>query len=487
MELTVVATITPYSHILQRNQAMSNNADNDGKKDSNNKDVDTLKATAKAISKPHRTRLSMSASRSSKKPVLDKLFIKSRGLPPPSISGSKKPSGRRKIKSTLYTVLNPRSRQMPAVVFKFFISNVIVLDFIFFVLSTEPTIKSNETYVALFEICEGVTSTIFLLEYLARMYTITENQKYSHYGPFWGRMHHATTMASLIDLFATLPWFIEVLSRDYLELPKLSYLRIFRLLRILKTNGFVQAVDAVWRVIYYNRQIMYMSMFVGLFMILTTSILMYYLRPRNDYNKTDEFDSILSTMYLATLMLTGQGGPEGDLPWYTKSVVLLTSAFSIGMFAIPVSMLTWGFEAEAERCAKRARQIEKRQMTDSPISSSQEEYSTDEEYKKIIAGEASEDEDEDATARAMKLFLQADADGSGAISFQEYLELQRRNAAKENSQKSVYAKGDLSARMDALEKKVDNIADKVDKLCAALLRPTGEQGASKKKKPMFSF
>ena len=44
-----------------------------------------------------------------------------------------------------------------------------------------------------------------------------------------------------------------------------------------------------------------------------------------------EFQSILSTMYLACLMLTGQGGPDGDLPWYTKSVVLLTSAFSIGM------------------------------------------------------------------------------------------------------------------------------------------------------------
>ena len=52
-------------------------------------------------------------------------------------------------------------------------------------------------------------------------------------------------------------------------------------------------------------------------------------------------------------MLTGQGGPDGDLPWYTKAVVILTGLFSIGMFAIPASMLTWGFEAEAERCAKR--------------------------------------------------------------------------------------------------------------------------------------
>ena len=46
-------------------------------------------------------------------------------------------------------------------------------------------------------------------------------------------------------------------------------------------------------------------------------------------------------MYLSTLMLTGQGGPNAEnLPWYTKGVVLLTGVFSIGMFAIPASMVS---------------------------------------------------------------------------------------------------------------------------------------------------
>lgn len=47
-------------------------------------------------------------------------------------------------------------------------------------------------------------------------------------------------------------------------------------------------------------------------------------------------------MYLSTLMLTGQGGPDGDLPWYTKGVVLLTGVFSVAMFAIPVSSYVVG-------------------------------------------------------------------------------------------------------------------------------------------------
>ena len=48
--------------------------------------------------------------RNTKKPVLDQLFeVKSRGL-----EIEEKP-GKRKIKSLVYTILNPRSRQLPAV------------------------------------------------------------------------------------------------------------------------------------------------------------------------------------------------------------------------------------------------------------------------------------------------------------------------------------------------------------------------------------
>jgi len=86
---------------------------------------------------------------------------------------------------------------------------------------------------------------------------------------------------------------------------------------------------------------------------------MYYLRPQGDdvdlVDDASDFESISKTMVLSTLMLTGQGGPSGKLPWYTQLVVLLTGIFSVAMFAIPASMLTWGFEAEAERLGRRAK------------------------------------------------------------------------------------------------------------------------------------
>ena len=42
----------------------------------------------------------------------------------------------------------------------------------------------------------------------------------------------------------------------------------------------------------------------GMAFVLLCSILMYYLRPRNE--ERSEFKSLRATMYLATMMLTGQ-------------------------------------------------------------------------------------------------------------------------------------------------------------------------------------
>lgn len=260
-------------------------------------------------------------------PVLDKLFAPANRRTVEATKGRR----RKMIKSYMYTLLNPRSRQWPALCFKWLISVVIVVDFVVFVVSTEPVYRKQGRNAELFQTAEGITSSIFLLEYLARLYTITESKKFSPRGVVVGRLYFMCQVPSLIDLLATVPFFLK-LGTDW-DLPTLTFLRTFRLLRILKTNGFVNATNAVWRVIYYNRQIMYMSIFVGLFMILTTSILMFHLRPRN-HLQTDEFESLLSTMYISTLILTGSSsiGDLPELPWYTKGVLLLTSAFSIGKF-----------------------------------------------------------------------------------------------------------------------------------------------------------
>merc|ERR1719476_941555 len=86
-------------------------------------------------------------------------------------------------------------------------------------------------------------------------------------------------------------------------------------------------------------------------LLLVLSTILFYLRPSEDASQ-DDFSSIPATMYLSVMMLTGQGQPEGTLPWYTKVICAVTAIFAVAQFAIPASMLTWGFEQEAERRIK---------------------------------------------------------------------------------------------------------------------------------------
>lgn len=355
--------------------------------------------------------------------------------------------------SFIYTMLNPHSRQLPAVVFKRFITLVIIVDLILFVLSTDPHLfrRHSEAFYA----AEAIASTIFLFEYILRFITCVEARKYKKMGPIQGRLAYMITTSALIDLASALPFFVEL--QTGWNLPTLTYIRFFRLFRILKTEGFIVALDAVYRVIWYNREILWVSVILCVFLILVTSVLLYYCRPQDPEDAAD-FKSIAATMFLSTMMLTGQGGPSGDLPWYTKSVVVLTSVFSVAMFAIPASILVWGFEAEAERMARRQRKRVLLQRNASSIresSTSEEDLdTTDEEYFKIIAGEELDGDEgapEDPLTRKLReAFENADTNMDGTLTLSEFIRL------------SASDTGSIQERVDKLEAQAVENAQKLD-------------------------
>jgi hypothetical protein len=384
-----------------------------------------------------------------------------------NIEGAASQADQKPPKSFVYTMLNPRSDAKQAIFFKWFITIVIIADLFAFVISTEPDLNEYEQHI--FYVWEGATSTIFLAEFMTRLFVVTEAQKYHDKGPIWGRIAYTKTTPALIDLLATLPFFLELVTP--FNFPTLTYLRAFRLLRILKTSGFADATNSVYRVIYYNRQILYVAFLICVFLVLFTALLMYYLRPK-DPMLSQQFRSLGSTMYLSTLMLTGQGGPDGEIPWYTKGVVLLTGLFSIGMFAIPASMLTWGFEAEAERMASFAYSRKKQHPNSANVpesdnwSYSSGDYSSDEEYRKIIAGEDDGGEDH-ADAVAREAFYLADIDGSGQISLTEYLNLSRQQAEALQGGR-VPTNQDVSLRLNVMQRQIEENSQKLDRITRLL-------------------
>ena len=63
----------------------------------------------------------------------------------------------------------------------------------------------------------------------------------------------------------------------------------------------------------YNAEILSVGLLLAMLLVFFTAMLLYYLRPPDPADPA--FESIPATLYLALLMLCGQGQPEGDLPY----------------------------------------------------------------------------------------------------------------------------------------------------------------------------
>jgi len=442
---------------------------------------------------PRKQKLARGLAPSSSRAVLKSVFpkdTKSKSSESPTGEGGNFPSCNndgstlrpKRKHSFLYSMLNPHSKSPQALVFKRCISTVILIDLVLFILSTDPRFEDALPYYE----AEATVSIIFMLEYLLRLLTITESSKFNH--PIGGRLAYMKTWHALIDLLATVPWFLEI-STGW-DLPTLTFIRFLRLVRILKTESYAKAMDTVYRVIYFNSEILYVGMLVCVYMIFFTALLLYYFRPDFGQNTDSQFNGIPATMYLSALMLTGQGGPEEtDLPWYTRTVVLITSIFSVAMFAIPASMLTWGFEAEAERIAKQSRRrvLKKREAelrNSSRGSSCDEEENgfhssstssrsdtsdgdtTDEEYFKLIAGEdePSDDDDDSFVKKLKSEFQKADGDQDGTLTLKEFVRMNDNLKWSKNERNP----SNFEERIRTLEENAQANAKKLDLILSLL-------------------
>jgi hypothetical protein len=188
-------------------------------------------------------------------------------------------------------------------------------------------------------------------EYITRFAVAGERAKYRGTA---GRWRFVTSWASIVDLCSFMPWIAEKLiywGEDSGDVPSTAYVRAFRVLRILKTDRFTGAADALGRVFYVNMHILGVAGVLAGMLVLFTSSLLYY-----SGKGAEGFESIPATMYLSILMLTGQGEPDGELTTLLKSLCAFTAIFSVAMVAIPASMLTFGFEIEAQRLVLKRRE-----------------------------------------------------------------------------------------------------------------------------------
>jgi voltage-gated potassium channel len=220
-----------------------------------------------------------------------------------------------------------------------YIISIVLLNVIVVILETEDSIQN--TYGNFFLVFDGLTAIVFMLEYGLRLWVCTENPKYA--SPVRGRLRYARSFMAIVDLLAILPFFVQFLP----AMRVLRLLRVARVLRLLKLARYSEATDMLVRVIRNKKEELYITLGIGVVLIIVSSTLVYY---AENEAQPDKFSSILSTMWWSVITLATVG--YGDVYPVTalgRIFGALTALFGIGLFALPTALIGTGFVEELNK------------------------------------------------------------------------------------------------------------------------------------------
>ncbi len=193
-----------------------------------------------------------------------------------------------------------------------------------------------------FVILDTVAVGIFTIEYLMRLYACVEEPRYRH--AFLGRFKQARNTATIIDLLAILPFFLEVLLGSVLDL---RFLRTFRLARLLKLTRYNDSTKILTTVIAREWPVISASAFIMILMVIMTASLGYVFEHEA---QPEKFDNIPNSVYWAVITLASVG--YGDISPITpvgRFMTVVMALLGIGIFAIPAALLASAFGDQLQK------------------------------------------------------------------------------------------------------------------------------------------
>lgn len=248
---------------------------------------------------------------------------------------------RKQLKQIIYEILEvSSSTNLYSLADDIIIQFLIVLNITAFIASTSPVFSVE--YQKLFENIEIVSSLIFTIEYILRIWVCTVDSKYSH--PIWGRIKYALTPLSLIDFVSILPFYLLLL------FPQLSFvylISLIRLLRLIKISRYSESVRTLGIVLNSKKEELFVTAFAVFILLIFASSLMYFVESSA---QPQSFGSIPDAMWWGVVTLTTVG--YGDIYPITPIGRFLGSMLAflgIGIFALPAGIISSGFSEEVQK------------------------------------------------------------------------------------------------------------------------------------------
>ena len=190
-----------------------------------------------------------------------------------------------------------------------------------------------------FIIIDSIAVGLFSIEYFLKLYSCVEDPIFKKW--FSGRVKHSLRFASIIDFLAIIPFFLELFLHHLFDL---RFLRVFRLMRLLKITKQNNSTAVLKRVFTRETPILAASLFIMMLMVVLAASLAYLMEHDS---QPDKYENIPASIYWAVITLSSVG--YGDLTPLTtvgRVMTILMAVIGVGIFAIPSALLASSFADE---------------------------------------------------------------------------------------------------------------------------------------------
>jgi voltage-gated potassium channel len=189
----------------------------------------------------------------------------------------------------------------PAQYFNVILATLILANVTAVVLETVEPLRMH--YERAFAAIERISTVVFAVEYLLRLWTSIDLQDPRFHHPLWGRLRYAVSFFAVVDLLSILPAFLGAFVLDDLRV-----LRLIRLLRMLKLTRHAGVFQLIWTVLREEARTTGALVFILCLTVTVSGSIMYMIEGEE---KDTAFTSIPVAMWWAIETLTTVG--YGDM------------------------------------------------------------------------------------------------------------------------------------------------------------------------------
>lgn len=217
---------------------------------------------------------------------------------------------------------------------------LIVVNLVAITLESVPSIAAG--YAMPLLVLEIVSSVVFTVEYVLRVWSSVEHAPLRHLPAWRARLDYALTAPAIIDLLAVVPFWLAVMTPDEFRI-----VLVLRVVRFLKLTRYSAGMRSLLDAVYAERRALFACLVILLGAVLMAASAMHMAEK---YAQPDKFGSIPAAMWWAIVTLATVG--YGDIVPITplgKLIAGVTILVGILIAALPVGIIATAFAREIHR------------------------------------------------------------------------------------------------------------------------------------------